>query len=73
LRWAGLEIVLNVQAITYPRTSCVRSSSPVLGPYFGIQPDKTKLVPCNRMAAKLGQCFVVKDDVFMVVEVVSLI
>ena len=67
---AGLEMVLKVQAITYPRTSCVRSSVPVLGPYLTIKPDEIALVPCNRMAAKLRQCFVVKDMVLMDVEVV---
>lgn len=61
-------MVLKVQAITYPRTSCVRSSNPVLGPYFGIHPDKTTLVPCSRMAAKLDRCFVVRNDVFMAFE-----
>jgi hypothetical protein len=73
LRWAGLEIVLISQAKTYPRTSFVRSSSPVVGLYFTIEPDEIALVPCNRMAAKLRQCFVVNDMVLMAVEVVSCI
>ena len=68
-----MEIVLSSQARTYPRTSFVRSSSPVLGPYLTIEPDQIALVPCNRMAAKLRQCFVVKDMVLMDVEVVFLI
>ena len=68
-----MEIVLKVQAKTYPRTSFVRSSSPVLGPYLTIEPDQIALVPCNRMAAKLRQCFVVNDMVLMAVECVSLI
>ena len=65
-----MEIVLSSQARTYPRTSFVRSSSPVLGPYLTIEPDQIALAPCNRMAAKLRQCFVVKDMVLMDVEVV---
>jgi hypothetical protein len=65
-----LEIVLSSQAKTYPRTSFVRSSLTVLGPYLTIEPDQIALVPCNRMAAKLRQCFVVKDMVLMDVEVV---
>ena len=70
---AGLEMVLKVQAITYPRTSFVRSLSSVLGPYLTIKPDEIALVPCNRMAAKLRQCFVVKDMVFMALESVFFI
>ena len=65
-----MEIVLICQAKTYPRTSFVRSSLTVLGPYLTIEPDQIALVPCNRMAAKLRQCFVVKDMVLMDVEVV---
>ena len=65
-----MEIVLSSQAKTYPRTSFVRSSITVLGPYLTIEPDQIALVPCNRMAAKLRQCFVVNDMVFMDVEVV---
>jgi hypothetical protein len=65
-----LEIVLSSQAKTYPRTSFVRSSLTVLGPYLTIEPDQIALVPCNRMAAKLRQCFVVNDMVLMDVEVV---
>jgi len=38
-----------------------------------IKPDQIALVPCNRMAAKLRQCFVVNDMVLMAVECVSLI
>ena len=67
---AGLEMVLKVQAITYPRTSCVRSSIPVFGPYLTINRDESTLAPCNQMAAKLRQCFVVNDMVLMDVEVV---
>ena len=65
---AGLEMVLKVQAITYPRTSCVRSSVPVLGPYLTINRDESTLAACSQMAAKLRQCFVVNDMVFMALE-----
>ena len=65
-----MEIVLICQAKTYPRTSCVRSSVPVFGPYLTINRDESTLAPCNQMAAKLRQCFVVKDMVLMDVEVV---
>ena len=68
-----MEIVLKVQAITYPRTSCVRSSIPVFGPYLTMNPDRSALGPCNLAAAKLEQCFMVKDRVLMAVESVLLI
>jgi hypothetical protein len=73
LRCAGLEIVLKVQVITYPRTSCVRPSSPALGPYWTIKPDRIAFARCNRVAAKLMRFFVVNDGVSIEVEVVSLI
>jgi hypothetical protein len=68
-----LEMVLKVQAITYPRTSCVRSSAPVFGPYLASNQDESTLGFCSRMAAKLEQCFVVNDGVLMAVESVFLI
>ena len=68
-----MEIVLKVQAITYPRTSCVRLSSAVPGPYLTIKPDQTKLAPCRIIAAKLEQCWAVREMVLMAVEVVFLI
>jgi hypothetical protein len=68
-----LEIVLKVQVKTYPRTSCVRSSVPVFGPYLTINRDESTLGPCNQMAAKPRQCFVVNDMAFMEIECVLLV
>jgi hypothetical protein len=77
---AGLEIVLNVQAITYPRTSTIRSiSSPALGlfgPYLNAKPltENTPIagaeieLTCSQVAEALAQCFVVWDRFLMAFE-----
>jgi len=38
-----------------------------------IKPDQTKLAPCRIIAAKLEQCWAVREMVLMAVEVVFLI
>ena len=70
-------MVLKVQAITYPRTSCIRLSSAVSGPYLTnvepIKPDQIIPALCRVMAAMLKQCWVIRVRVLMAVEVVFLI